>query len=164
MRSKKVRGLLLTLFTLTLVINNVFAAEFPITTIYMTDGEGSYIQKDTFSSNEIPWLYFRVPIDPGDQKVTSTSWWSDIFGNSYQVRERENEIDIWHSIKRWNSIKTEGLWIVEAEYSFGTGRDKVWGSGSTSFTVTPEPISSILFVTGGATLAVRYWRKKKILK
>ena len=161
---KKVFSLLI-LFMIVLT-TSVFAANDPITTIYMTDAEFSTIPRDTFSLHEIPWLYFQVPVDPQVQDVKSTSSWSDSLSNVYQVSENEaGVVEIWHVLTSWDSSKTAGVWNVDANYSIGKGKNKVIGSGSTSFAATatgPEPVSSILFLTGGATFAVRYWKKRRM--
>ena len=59
------------------------------------------------------------------------------------------------------AFKKTGLWNVDAFYSYAAG-----GSGlkSTSFSVTPEPISSALFLLGGGALALRNFRKRSAKK
>lgn len=117
-----------------------------------------------FNWDETPWLYFQVPIkDPEDINVTM-SWWQDPVGEEYKVKERTPDtIDIWHSLDNWDKVRVLGDWNVRAKYTARGGDDtNTTGEGYTSFKVVPEPISSILFLTGGATLVARhYWKKRQ---
>jgi hypothetical protein len=58
---------------------------------------------------------------------------------------------------------TDGdLWFFIKDGNPGDGKKYVWdNSGSVTFAVAPEPVSSILFVIGGATLGFRHFRNKR---
>lgn len=153
MNKKIIRGLVVFLFLASVWANSVFA---DFDAIYMTDSSGSFISQTIFDWGDTPWLYLKLP--ESGLNVTQSNW-KDPDSNYYFIgSDPGTEQEIWLSLNDWDSIKRTGLWEAEAVYSYASGS---FSSGSTSFTVSPEPISSILFVTGGATLAVRHYRKKK---
>jgi hypothetical protein len=72
---------------------------------------------------------------------------------------KKSDPDTWLSLDDWDDVKKLGEWNVNAAY-FYPNRDS--GTGKTDFTVTPEPISTILFCAGGITLVGRYhWKRRK---
>ncbi len=137
--------------------------------MYMVDAGGSTAQIDTFHLSDTPWLYIQIPknnIRRND--VQSMSSWNDSSGNVYKVNETDTGVlEVWHYIANWNSIKKAGLWTVDSGYAIldKRGRIKDSGSGSASFIVLqhgPEPVSSILIVTGGCVFVFRQiWKKRR---
>jgi len=60
----------------------------------------------------------------------------------------------------WFTIRMAGTWTV-----YGVDGDGVWLSNPASFNVasaTPEPVSSALFILGGAVLGIKRFRKKSV--
>ena len=64
--------------------------------------------------------------------------------------------EYWVSLDNWDNIKEAGSWDVHGQELFYD----TTGPYDTSFTVVPEPISSILFVAGGTFLAGRRYKKR----
>lgn len=157
MNKKLIIGLSIFFILISIITNNANAYLLfePFEAIYMTDSYGT-TPKTIFDWNEIPWLYIRLPEDGFN--VTLAFWESHdlTVNNSYAGYAQE----IWLTLgeDKWYDIRTLGEWEIQARYT----QSPYVGSGSTSFTVTPEPLSSVLFVTGGATLAaLRCWRRKR---
>ncbi len=178
MNKKLFTGLIVFLLSVGLVATTAFARgggdnnTIPIQVIYTVGSSGSTLQQSTFSWSETPWLYFELPSGAGTNNIVTQSWWKDpdnIQREYITQNEADNTIQVWQSLgsDRWNAIKREGQWTILAQYD--TMSPQRTGTGSTNFTVTgppppviPEPISSILFVAGGATLGIRrYWKKKR---
>lgn len=146
------------LFSIIVITNTTFA---DFEEIYMTDDDGSFIKKNNFGWNEQPWLYLLLP---KAGLSTVNSWWEDPNKEYHLVTAVIEEYDdeIWLNLANWNTIKKLGEWNVRASYFYATGEI---GAGSTRFTVTPEPISSVLFLIGGAALVTRrYYRTRRIQK
>lgn len=148
------------IFSLAVLAGSAFA-KVSITNLYTVGSSGDSTLQDTFTLYETPWLYFEVSGGSKWNTYASESWWFDP-GSTQQgyvtIDYAGDVTQIWHSLSNWDSVKSMGLWTVDAEYSEGS-----WNSdtASTTFTVTPEPISSILFLTGGATLGFRrFWKKR----
>lgn len=139
---------------------------------YMTDA-GSTVPKpnQTFGWNENPYAFMQFDIDDLNTEKPLFVWWRwrDPDGHVVSVEKEwitnfpeEGNLNLWNSLDNWDVHKQTGEWTVETKWvnpSGGTGRFE------TSFTVTPvvpEPVSSILFLSGGAVLAIRrYWKRKK---
>jgi hypothetical protein len=150
-------------FLILILTNNTFA-EFE--KIYMVNEEGSFTEQSIFELNEIPWLYTQLP-EPGIYNIMVT-WWLSPSGEQYYTHTLTDAQDFWISLNdgydtngnsvEWFDIMKVGDWTVNASYHYATGEV---GSGSTNFTVTPEPVASLLFIVGGAVLTFKYYRKKR---
>ena len=141
------------LFTL-IFSGNVFAA---FDNIYTTGTYGGTDIKTTFGWDEKPWLYLKLPTSADSTNIIGSAWTSPS-GVISSVGDTLSGRTIWLGFDTWNSIRTAGLWNVTANYSGYLGGPS--GSGTTTFTVTPEPVSMILFLFGGAALAAAYRKKK----
>ena len=147
--------LLAVIFTSILCIpNDVYArAEFSFDEIKIVNSYGSIIGQDEFGFNETHWLYMKMS-KPG-QVTTESSWNLDVVvWNTTTTGPNEER---WITLSDWNSNKV-GAWDVTSTYLYPNGNT---GSDTTSFTVSPEPISMILFLFGGMSLAASLYRKKK---
>lgn len=142
-----IRSLIIFLFMAVLFTNNAFAS---FDQIFMTSQNGSTDIRTTYDLNETPWLYLKLP----ESSLNFTgAWWNDPDNNAHFVSQGPTtDQEIWLSLLDWSTVKEAGQWNVNAFYSAANG---AYGTGSTSFTVTPEPLSSLLFIVGGATLACR---------
>ena len=149
------------IFSLAVLAGSAFA-KVSITDLYTVGSSGDTTLQDTFTWNEIPWLYFAVSGSNMNGTYTAESWWNDPGSppTQYDVSGTygKGTTQVWLSLADWNSAKKMGLWTVDAKYSKSKSNSD---TANTSFTVTPEPISSILFLTGGATLGFRrFWKKR----
>lgn len=137
--------------------------------IFTTDSFESHTPKVNFGWNETPWLYLNLPSADFN---ASASFWNDPEGESFLVSAFSNDDEYWLSLDNgwdssgapvnWSEVRRMGQWNVYASFLYATGGS---GTGATNFTVTPEPISSILFLIGGAALATRrYYKTRRIQK
>ena len=148
-----------------LVICPQASASFTFDEIKMVGADLSTIEQEVFGRDETPWLYLKLPESPfggpwGDLNITF-SFWHDpdntvYFQSGGFSADREN----WISLPNWNTIRMTGEWDVSASYIGLSGI----GSGSTSFTVTPEPVSTILFLIGSMPVALELYRRKRSKK
>ena len=138
--------------------SNVFADGFQVHIVDSLGENSIFRDGGTFQLSETPYLYFNVPnleqitfggsfwLDPTNKLDVTTP--SQISGN-----------DVWLSLDWKNIAKTPGLWTVTGWY---THQGESEGGFSTfSFASAPEPVSTVLFLLGGATLAVRRAYKSK---
>jgi len=136
---------------------------------YTVASNGSTVWEDEFSlTGSKPWLYIETPLASVVSGL-AMSWWQD----RPQTITPELAFDggvasgqIWLALDdaTWDSIKAVGTWDVSAYYSvattdFGTPPQISNLAGDATFTVTPEPVSSVLFLIGGAGLVARRFRK-----
>ena len=157
--AKKTVAIISAFLFILIFAGSVFAA---FDDIYTTGSYGSTAIKTTFGWDEKPWLYLKFPAS-SDFVNNIYSTWTDPHGVTNSVGDTLSGSQVWLGFDTWNSIRTTGLWNVTANYSGYSGGPS--GSGATTFTVTPEPISSALFLFGGLVLAAGYRKKKtKILK
>jgi hypothetical protein len=142
---------------------------------YTTDKDSS-IPKVEFGWDEQPYSYLFIDRDSFDTipEVLDIKWqWfyvDDLYYEEHyfyfpwnESTDEEGNFRIWESPQYWLSMREFGDWsarvVWRAEIE-GNWTGYRWRSFD--FTVTPEPVSSILFITGGAILiGRRYLRRKK---
>lgn len=139
-----------------------YSAAFADIPVHMVDAIGKNNPEDfrdggIFQTSETPYLYFNIPVLP-----------SLTFGGSYWLNPDNNIFftmpafimgnDVWLTLD-WDIVaKLPGEWSAEEWYTSPfTPGDK----GQTTFRYAPEPISTALFLIGGAMLAVRRFGNRK---
>ena len=169
MKKKLVLGMLMGLFFLFAMAGSSFATTG--TYAEMVGSFGSKSAQSSFGWNETPWLHLYL-CDPGSWNISGTFWASP--SNEYYLTASSGASqDIWLSLDSgedfyrntvtWDNVKELGLWNLKGVYASTlngcTGGNCCY---TTSFTVTPEPVSSALFLIGSLSLAgVAYKRRKK---
>lgn len=130
--------------------------------IYMTDHYGGTDERSTFGWDDKPWLYLKLPA--AGVAETNSTWTDPLGADSLTDENVSGLIEVWLGFDNWNEIRRAGLWHVNATYDFLYTSDPS-GSGACTFTVTPEPVSSVLFLLGagvlGAGLKKRSGKKLK---
>lgn len=142
---------------------------------FKTTEKGSSDLKTEFGWDEKPFSFLFINQDkfspvPSELDVKLT-W---LYGAEEQYLERfyhlswENNLGaagnfrIWEDPNRWNDIKQVGDWTAKVSWSANV--DGEWTSNysrTANFTVTPEPVSSLLFLIGGISLAGFGYRRRK---
>jgi hypothetical protein len=115
----------------------------------------STTEKTVFAPSETPFLYVKLPA-AGNSVVNS--FWSGPQGSLDFTRNFSNGDERWLSPSGWNTPADAGEWEIGANYFFPSGAS---GSGSVNFTVTPEPVSTALFLAGGVPMAWGLYRRRK---
>lgn len=132
------------------------AAAQPGLVAYMTDTDGGTNVVTEFALDETPWLYLKLP-----QSGTSfvNSFWhapDATLEGAYEWYSAETEK--WLKLDEWDTVKMTGTWEVAANAFYSNG---VTATAWTSFTVTPEPLATALFLVGGVPIALSVYNKRK---
>ena len=70
-------------------------------------------------------------------------------------------VQTWNTPSNWDTIAKKGDWEVSATWlNTFNGSTGGGGNGNINFTVNPEPISTLLFLFGGAPLAFGFFRNR----
>jgi hypothetical protein len=154
--NNKITSVFIFIASLLAVTSQSFAA---FDTYRMVGALNETTEKTVFGFDETPYLYLKLP---AEGQASSVSFWQDPRGAPFYTAANGTDIERWISIADWNSVKKTGRWEVNSNYFYTNGDT---GSGSTSFTVTPEPLAVTLFLMGGAPIAADiYRRRRRLLK
>ncbi|MFQ5680679.1 MAG: PEP-CTERM sorting domain-containing protein [Candidatus Omnitrophota bacterium] len=143
---------------------------------WATDKENA-TPKNSFTWDERPFSYFFVEEDffdtvPDNLDIKIQGFYEDTpllytervsvfpWSESY---DEGGDFRIWTSPDYWDSIKKHGDWKMKVVWRANI--DDGWTGyryKNYIFTITPEPLSSLLFLFGGISLAAA--RRKKIIR
>lgn len=156
--NKKIISTAILILALAAFAPNSFAA---FDAYKMVGSSGSFTEKTVFGFDDpSPYLYMRLP-DNG--QAFTGSFWRDPDAAIFYMSTTGSTLDRdrWITLADWPTVKKVGEWEVNSNYFYTSGPT---GFGSTSFTVTPEPLAMTLFLIGGAPIAVSLYRKRRVLK
>lgn len=137
----------------------------------MVGSNTSKVLQSSFNLAETPYLYYKLSPNTVGSKVFSF-WLSPLSNTSLatEITSIAPDIDApfdpvsqgWVSLANWGSIPDSekiGNWNITGYLKTGSiYADCV----TTSFTVTPEPMSMILYGIGGLPIAATLFRRRKI--
>jgi hypothetical protein len=112
-------------------------------------------EKNIFNPNETPWVY--VKLSSSENSAVNVSWLSPS-GIGSMSQNFSNDTERWLSPQNWAGISQKGSWTIQANYFTPGGSS---GNASANFTVTPEPVSTTLFLIGSLPLAVGVYRGRR---
>ena len=114
----------------------------------LTDSLGE--EREVFGFDETPWL--KVELRDNDEEITG--WWKSTPGSKNVIFKDglTGGTTVSYSLSEWGWPETQALGRYNVHLN---------GYGTRHLTVTPEPISSLLFLTGAGALSFFGYRKKK---
>jgi hypothetical protein len=135
-------------------------------TVYPVGSDGSTTERHTFGFDETPFIYIHLP-QTGLNAVAA--FWQDPDTEIYLTGNAPSfATEYWHSLDSgvdengdpvaWNDVRKYGTWNVGTGYLYAD--DFSFDGKDTSFTVTPEPATSAMFVVGALALAAATSRRK----
>ncbi len=108
------------------------------------DSQGGLGGTGAFSTLTIDWEWTHIGSGVSYTEITNVSPSNYTYPNDF--------LWVTNSLSDWSNRNDPGLWTVSTSWQLG-----VWESGAgtpVSFTVTPEPVSSVLFLLGGTVIAM----------
>jgi len=146
-------------------VNNTFA-NVNYSQMFTVGSSGSTKPKASFSPNEKPTLYLKLPDTTYDFSFTETDWdWLGDEGNSHSpapVSQAGSDIWVSFSDEQWTQFNREGEWHIDSISTlFDNGNFTSMVTGSTTYTVTPEPVSTVLFLSGFGAFALAGSKRRK---
>ncbi len=166
--SKKL-ALIFGLFLSLNFVTAAFASSFD--EIYTVGDKYETTEKSVFGWDEKPWLYIKLP-DIGYEFDKTKSFWWDPKGDddesdkhkSNLIKREDSDNEMWLSFKdnTWLKIREVGEWEIKAKSKlFFPDNPNVTINGLAKCTVTPDPISSALFLLGAGALGSRSLLRKR---
>ena len=122
--------------------------------LFPVEADGSTTEQTVYDFNETPFVYFRLPFS--GQNFVSSFWENPDGVFSFTSNGPETTDEVWLSLNNWPAVRKVGTWDVGASALYTSG---VVVTDSTSFNVTPEPTSALLFLTGGLAIAASARRR-----
>jgi hypothetical protein len=165
------------LFTLTMHTSQVLAYALPsateFDTAYTVTNNNDLTLKSVYEPGEFPWAFVQfAQADLNSKAPLWVNWvWQSTDNPAVSIFEsslldltgNSSDKQIWHSPDAtwWTANGTPGSnWLVHVGwYNYGG----VSGGSDANFSVAPEPVSTLLFLFGGAPLAGALLRKRKRL-
>lgn len=133
--------------------------------ISQEDGEASNTSATQVSSYDIsktPYLYVRLS---SAADVSLFSFWGnsgDMHATFTSNPSTGSQQDFFLTPADWSTVKSTGNWDVFGQYITQQG-EICPDCAYTSFVVTPEPMSMVLYGMGGLPLALRFVRRRKVV-
>lgn len=144
-------------------------------TVYMVTAANSQTLSGTvgnyqYHANQTPWAYIKLKLSDLNINAPLHLLWSwSNFDNSIINETKLEHIslaglsgdkEIWSSAPQpwWANNSGHGKWTVDLAWLNHKG---AMGTSSANFNVTPEPVSSALFLLGGTPLAAALLRRKR---
>lgn len=127
-------------------------------TISLTDGSNTFFTATLNNFLVLDGSMFGTRLDPGYENVYSVTYNTGAPYSQYieELKLTDEPFNLRMDFT-FNS-GTSGNGLAFTEDSSGTVGGTLYAG---NLSVVPEPVSSVLFLTGGATLALRRYRKKK---
>jgi hypothetical protein len=147
---------------------------------FLTNGNGIY---DPYSGdiNDTPYLYVSLDGLELDETFTVSSFWFDDTTSTANMYFAEPPQDISGTDEVWLALTdpfTDGLyewsdagvaksgdWLIRSSYFTSLGHlgtsTQTLSVGSGTSTVTPEPLSTVLFLAGSLPFAAGLYRRKR---
>lgn len=167
---------ILAVFALFLLTGNAHAQAYG--KAYMVTGNGSYTLSNydaindeyNYAQGETPYVYIKLKLS--ELKLTSPlkvlwSWSSfadpyntEIQYQVFNINGQAGDKEIWSGAPEpwWTNNGGPGKWTVDIAWLNAQG---ALGTTTATFNVTPEPLSSALFLFGGVPVAAALLRKSK---
>jgi len=142
---------------------------------YMTDEESTTAKENqTFGWDETPFVFLQFDVDDlnTNNSLSLCHIWEHESKNPWTWEwetitdfPKTNSLNFWGSIDNWDQYKKVGEWTVFVAWNNPAALKCDSGGGfgfqKINFTITPEPLSAMLFVIGGAVLL---HNRRRVLK